>query len=85
MITGDKQETAINIAISCKLIQSPDGAMMCNAPASPEQAMARLAELLQRTEERMLAAANQQRGLGDDDVRTPLILCSESVRDCSRR
>jgi magnesium-transporting ATPase (P-type) len=79
MITGDKQETAINIAISCKLIQSPDGAMMCNAPASPEQAMARLAELLQQTEERMLAAANQQRGLGDDDVRTSSVVWRGSV------
>lgn len=68
MITGDKQETAINIAISCKLIQSPEGAMLCNAAASPEQAMGRLAELLRETEERA-ARSSQTGGLGDDSVR----------------
>ncbi len=31
VITGDKQETAINIAISCKLILSPDTLLICNA------------------------------------------------------
>ncbi len=30
MITGDKQETAINIGISCKLIRNPDSLMICN-------------------------------------------------------
>ena len=31
VITGDKQETAINIAISCKLILHPEKLMICNA------------------------------------------------------
>lgn len=31
MITGDKQETAINIGISCKLIRKPDSLMVCNS------------------------------------------------------
>mmetsp|Transcript_33556 Transcript_33556/g.84499 ORF Transcript_33556/g.84499 Transcript_33556/m.84499 type:complete len:1400 (-) Transcript_33556:257-4456(-) len=31
MITGDKQETAINIATSCKLLKSPDDALVCNS------------------------------------------------------
>ena len=31
VITGDKQETAINIAISCKLILHPDSLLICNA------------------------------------------------------
>ena len=31
VITGDKQETAINIAISCKLSLHPDSLMICNA------------------------------------------------------
>ena len=31
VITGDKQETAINIAISCKLLLDPDSLMICNA------------------------------------------------------
>lgn len=45
VITGDKQETAINIAISCKLINHPDTLHICNAH-SPESAHSRLRELL---------------------------------------
>ena len=30
MITGDKQETAVNIAVSCSLVSSPDSVMMLN-------------------------------------------------------
>jgi magnesium-transporting ATPase (P-type) len=30
MITGDKQETAINIAISCKLFPDADDLLICN-------------------------------------------------------
>ena len=44
MITGDKQETAINIAISCKLIRHPDSLLICNAD-SPEAASRRIDEL----------------------------------------
>ena len=44
VITGDKQETAINIAISCKLIRYPDSLLICNA-SSPEAAEQRLQEL----------------------------------------
>ncbi|KAL3132559.1 hypothetical protein ABBQ32_009098 [Trebouxia sp. C0010 RCD-2024] len=44
VITGDKQETAINIAISCKLIRHPDSLLICNAD-SPEEATRRIAEL----------------------------------------
>ena len=40
VITGDKQETAINIAISCKLILHPDKLMICNAD-SVESALRR--------------------------------------------
>ncbi len=47
VITGDKQETAINIAISCKLINHPDTLHICNA-SSPESAHSRLRELLQQ-------------------------------------
>ena len=45
MITGDKQETAINIAIACKLIRAPDSLLICNA-GSAEEAAQRLEELL---------------------------------------
>jgi P-type E1-E2 ATPase len=31
MITGDKQETAINIAVSCKLFTNTDNLLICNA------------------------------------------------------
>jgi magnesium-transporting ATPase (P-type) len=31
MITGDKQETAINIAVSCRLFTSADDLLICNA------------------------------------------------------
>ena len=44
VITGDKQETAINIAISCKLIRHPDSLLVCNAD-SPDAAARRIAEL----------------------------------------
>lgn len=44
VITGDKQETAINIAISCKLIRNPDSLLVCNA-SSRDEAHARLREL----------------------------------------
>lgn len=47
MITGDKQETAINIAISCKLIRNPDSLLICNA-TTKEEAHARLRELQQQ-------------------------------------
>ncbi|KAK9828339.1 hypothetical protein WJX74_009865 [Apatococcus lobatus] len=47
VITGDKQETAINIAISCKLIQHPDHLMVCNAD-SAEEAASLLDELTKR-------------------------------------
>lgn len=46
MITGDKQETAINIATSCKLISNPEKLLLCNAPFSQEGARAKLQELL---------------------------------------
>lgn len=46
MITGDKQETAINIATSCKLISNPEKLLMCNAPFSAEAAQTKLDELL---------------------------------------
>ncbi len=45
VITGDKQETAINIAISCRLINHPDRLHICNAH-TPESAHSRLRELL---------------------------------------
>lgn len=45
VITGDKQETAINIAIACNLIRRPDSLLLCNA-GSRDAAAARLDTLL---------------------------------------
>ena len=45
MITGDKQETAINIAIACRLVINPSEAMVLNAP-TPEAARAALEDAL---------------------------------------
>lgn len=50
MITGDKQETAINIAVACRLVHRADKLLRCNAPASVEAAAARLSELLATAE-----------------------------------
>ena len=44
VITGDKQETAINIAISCKLIRRQEALQICNAD-SPEAALGKLQEV----------------------------------------
>ena len=41
VITGDKQETAINIAIACKLIRNPGSLLICNEK-SAESAAKRL-------------------------------------------
>ena len=46
MITGDKQETAINIAIACKLVHHIKDLLIVNAHESEEAAKARLQELL---------------------------------------
>ena len=56
MITGDKQETAINIAIACKLVHHPDSLIVINAADSNEAARARLEEALQHCRERHAAS-----------------------------
>lgn len=50
MITGDKQETAVNIGSSCGLIKAPDKLLLCNAPSSRDAAHDKLLELLARAE-----------------------------------
>ena len=46
MITGDKQETAINIAVACKLVHHIKDLLIVNAHQSEDAAKARLQELL---------------------------------------
>jgi len=50
VITGDKQETAINIAIACKLVRNPGSLLVCNetTPEAAEKRLQELAHLLQR-------------------------------------
>jgi magnesium-transporting ATPase (P-type) len=48
MITGDKQETAVNVGVACALIADPRGAVRLNA-GSPEAAAAALEGLLAST------------------------------------
>lgn len=36
MITGDKQETAVNIAVSCSLVRNPDDVLMLNVDEKAE-------------------------------------------------
>lgn len=62
MITGDKQETAINIAISCKLIRYPDSLLICNA-FSPEAAWARLQELDSLLQAKFAPVGKQKTGV----------------------
>lgn len=57
MITGDKQETAINIAISCKLIRQPDSLLICNE-TSEEAAAKRLEVLASKLQEQYAPLAS---------------------------
>lgn len=36
MITGDKQETAINIGVACKLVSNPESIMILNVNEKQE-------------------------------------------------
>lgn len=74
MITGDKQETAINIAISCKLIRYPDSLLICNA-ASPEAAHSRLRELDALLQAKFAPVGKQKAGV--------LLFCINSLAVCS--
>ena len=49
MITGDKQETAVNIGVACRLLRDPGRLLRCNAQDGEEGADAMLAELLEAT------------------------------------
>ena len=61
MITGDKQETAINIAIGCKLVHHLKDLLIVNAHESEEAAKARLQELLKVCQPSGAGPASKQR------------------------
>ena len=37
MITGDKQETAVNIGVACRLLRDPGRLLRCNAQEGGEE------------------------------------------------
>lgn len=53
MITGDKQETAINIAVACKLVHHIRDILIINAHQSEEAARERLQEALRQCQSRI--------------------------------
>ncbi len=67
MITGDKQETAINIAIACKLVHHIKDLLIVNAHQSEEAAKARLQDLLA-----LCKASNPGGGRGTVSVKVGL-------------
>ena len=74
MITGDKQETAINIAISCKLILHPDQLLICNADSYDG------AELSQTAYCKLSGALTSRRTIPKQHPAAP-----SSNRDCMER
>ncbi len=50
MITGDKQETAINIAVACRLVHHADELLVANEDRSPEAAAELLCALISRAQ-----------------------------------
>jgi len=55
MITGDKQETAINIAVACRLVHHADELLVANEDRSPEAAAELLRALIARAQRRNAA------------------------------
>ena len=55
MITGDKQETAINIAVACRLVHHADALLVANEDRSAEAAEALLRDLIAQARRRNAA------------------------------
>ena len=55
MITGDKQETAINIAVACRLVHHADALLVANEDRSAEAAEALLRDLIAQARQRNAA------------------------------
>lgn len=58
MITGDKQETAINIAVACRLVHDADDLLMANEDRSAEAAEALLHALIAKAQQRNAAGVS---------------------------
>ena len=72
VITGDKQETAINIAISCKLIRYPDSLLICNA-SSPKAAEQRLQDLDRQLDKAFAPVGKHHHTASPGAVQKPLL------------
>ena len=67
MITGDKQETAINIAVSCNLVKHVDSLMIINV-GDTDDPETRVAELMADAESRIRAMYERETGVAVDDL-----------------
>merc|ERR1719375_868861 len=69
VLTGDKQETAISIAVSCNLIKEPQNMLFCNA-SSKSEAEQVLLDLINRCKETLYSARHPQSALRGNPGRT---------------
>ena len=69
VLTGDKQETAISIAVSCNLIKEPQNMLFCNA-SSKSEAEQVLLDLINRCKETLYSARHPQSALRGNLGRT---------------
>ncbi len=67
MITGDKQETAINIAVSCNLVKRVDSLMIINV-GDADDPEARVAELMAGAESNIRAMYEKETGVAVHDL-----------------
>ena len=67
MITGDKQETAINIAVSCNLVKHVDSLMIVNV-GDADDPVARVTDLIGDAESKIEAMYRKETGLTVDDL-----------------
>merc|ERR1719375_704344 len=69
VLTGDKQETAISIAVSCNLIKEPQNMLFCNA-SSKSEAEQVLLDLINRCKETLYSSRHPQSALRGNLGRT---------------
>ena len=68
MITGDKQETAVNIAVSCHLVCNVDEIMMINADEKSDHAVDQTRELLENACANLCKLYKKATGISVQDI-----------------
>ena len=68
MITGDKQETAVNIAVSCDLVRNVDGVIMLNVNEKSEDAIEEARDLLNKAADELCAKYKAMTGKMVKDI-----------------